>query len=87
MMTSTRSLEKEKQVYCLCSLDSAGNTVYLRSLHDHKWEIVTDIEIATKANTRKLAQTILEGYEYDVREYNTFVVVPCEITWTLIEED
>ncbi len=81
-----KSLEKEKRVYCLASIDLNGDTVYLRSLHDHKWEIVTDIEIATKAKTRKLAQVILDGYEQDIREYDTFVIVPCEITWSLIEE-
>ncbi len=50
-----KSLEKSLKRYVICSLDQAGNVVYLHSLHEYKWELTTDVERASKAVNRRTA--------------------------------
>jgi len=80
--------EKKVIRYVVASIDNTGKTIYLRSLHDYKWEIVTDIEVATKANSRAVAAMIYENYKTDMNgaKDESWVVIPLEICWNLIDE-
>ena len=80
------SIEKINKLYVICSLDLFGNTVYLNSLHDHKWEITPDIERASKTLSRKVANMVLEGYYQDMGYDNQFVIIPMEVEYRLINE-
>lgn len=78
-------IEKEKDVYVLASIDKQGTTVYLHYLLGGKWEIVTDIEIASKMLDEDYAHEILNTYYYDTNCYDDkFLVVPLHITWELV---
>jgi len=57
-----KQLEKTINKYVIASIDAEGKTVYLRSLHDHKWEIVTNIELATKTYDKDIADIVLMNY-------------------------
>lgn len=81
-------IEKLRTGYVLCSIDNNGTTVYLRSLHEPgKWEIVSDIEIATKYTSSDAADM---SYDFYMAELGTnagkFVKLPFEIEYRLINE-
>ena len=81
-----KSLEKSLKRYVICSLDQAGNVVYLHSLHEYKWELTTDVERASKAVNRRTAQMILENYQYDTHSKYEWIIVPLNIEYYLINE-
>lgn len=82
------NVEKLKHVYVLASIDNAGKTVYLRSLHSAgQWEIVADIEMATKGSNMATIELMRDFYEQETDNYNTFVIVPLEIEYRLVRED
>lgn len=87
------SIEKVKECYVLSSVDSGGNTIYLKYLLKHNWELTTDIEQASKMLQRDFAEEVLHDYYYDNCYYDMggtadglFVIVPLKITWELIKE-
>ena len=81
------SIEKVNKTYVLASIDNEGKTVYLRYLLNKNWEIVTDIEIASKMGDAAFAAEILDEYHYDTKCYDDkFVVVPLKVIWELIKE-
>jgi len=80
------SIEKINKLYVLCSIDLSGQTVYLNSLHDHKWEITPDIERASKMLSRKVARIVLDGYYQDTVSDSSFVIIPMEVEYRLINE-
>ena len=82
------SIEKVKECYVLSSVDSGGNTIYLKYLLKHNWELTTDIEQASKMLQRDFAEEVLNDYYYDMggSEDGLFVIVPLKITWELIKE-
>lgn len=81
-----KSIEKINKLYVICSIDLSGKTVYLNSLHDHKWEITPDIERASKTFSRKVANMVLEGYYQDMGNESEFVIIPMEVEYRLIDE-
>ncbi len=83
---SNYSIEKINKVYVLCSIDLSGKTVYINSLRNHKWEITTDIERASKMLSRKVARIVLDGYYQDTGNNNTFAIIPLEVEYRLINE-
>lgn len=80
-------IEKTKNLYVLCSLDKAGHTCYLRSLHEPgKWEIITDIEMATKYTTVDAAEMSYSFYQKEIgADALDFVIIPMKIEYKLIE--
>lgn len=81
-----KQLEKTVNKYVIASIDAGGKTVYLRSLHDHKWEIVTNIELATKTYDRDIADMVLSNYMEDFQTNTEFVVIPLTIEYYLVDE-
>jgi hypothetical protein len=81
-----KSIEKINKLYVICSIDLSGKTVYLNSLHNHKWEITPDIERASKTLSRKVANMVLEGYYQDMGNESEFVIIPMEVEYRLIDE-
>lgn len=84
-----RHVEKIKKLFVLCSLDNAGNTCYLRSLlQPGKWEITTNIEVATKYTTTDAADISYDFYQRELGfDACTFVRIPLEIEYRLIKEE
>lgn len=81
-----KQLEKTINKYVIASIDAEGKTVYLRSLHDHKWEIVTNIELATKTYDRDIADMVLMNYMEDFQTNTEFVIIPLTIEYYLVDE-
>lgn len=81
-----KQLEKTINKYVIASIDAEGKTVYLRSLHDHKWEIVTNIELATKAYDKDIADMVLANYMEDFQTNTEFVIIPLTIEYYLVDE-
>lgn len=80
------SIEKIKECYVICSLDLNGNTCYLRSLHEKgKWEITTDVEMATKCMDRDAARYLRAFYLNEIGD-GEWVVTPLMIQYMLIDE-
>ncbi len=84
-----KHIEKIRELFVLCSIDKKGQTCYLRSLHEPgKWEIVTDIEIATKYTTLEAAEISYDFYKREMgNSYLEFVIIPMEIEYRLIQTD
>lgn len=82
------TIEKVKKGYVLCSIDNSGKTCYLRSLHEPgKWEIVVDIEIATKYTTTDAAEMSYSFYRKEMgSDAGEFAMIPFEIEYKLINE-
>ena len=84
-----KSIEKTKNLFVLASIDNTGRTCYLRSLHEPgKWEIVADIEIATKYTTDDAAQMSYDFYVAEMgADAGAFAIIPVEIVYSLINEE
>lgn len=78
-------LEKQERKYVIATLDR--ETYYLKKTPAKiEYEFVTDIAMATKAKTYKLADQIKNYYYHDTNSNLDLVVVPVEITYELIDE-
>lgn len=78
-------LEKQIRKYVIATLSSP--THYLKSLHFGRYCFVEDIEGATKFLSKKLANKMISYYIADTRDSDVeLVVVPVEITYSLIKE-
>lgn len=80
-------LEKKIKKYCLATIQD-NVCWYLRSLHQiGAWEMVTDIEAASKAATKAVANLLRENYERDMgKNALHFVTVPVIIDYNLVKE-
>ena len=84
---NNKHVQKLLVKYVVASRDLSGEPVYLRSLRDHKWELVGDIEIATKTLDQETAEIVMDNYYSDLGTNDEdWFVIPVEITWSLIEE-
>lgn len=80
-----KSVEKINNYYVLCGLDSAGTTVYLRSLHERgKWEITADVEKASKCENIFTAEMLQEIYDDEIGDAK-WVIIPLEVEYRLIQ--
>ena len=76
-------VEKELVKYVVATMDGK----YLRKTPTKKeYYFVDDIELATKAMTKKMINTILDYYYMDTGLNIELVVVPVKITYELIDE-
>ncbi len=84
-----KHIEKIRNAYVLCSIDNTGKTCYLRSLHEPgKWEITTNIEVATKYATSDAADLSYDFYQRELgSDAGVFVKIPLEIEYRLINEE
>lgn len=80
-------LEKRIKRYCLACIQD-NICWYLRSLHDiGAWDMVTDIELATKASSKSIAKMVRENYEKDFgKNAEKFVIVPVVLDYSLVKE-
>ena len=78
-------LEKKKRKYVIATLDNP--TLYLKKIPAKKeYYFVEDIEVGTKAMSKKLAESILQYYYYDTGLDTELVIVPIEITYEIIDD-
>ena len=86
-MMVEKVLEKSVTKYCLATI-SEGYCWYLKSLHGiGGWEVVSDIEQATKTATKGVAKIVRENYENDMgKNALEFVVIPIIIDYSLVKE-
>ncbi len=81
-----RYTEKIIKKYVIATLDIP--TLYLRKTPTKNEYCFTDnIEIATKANSRKVTEQILRYYYQDTGLDIELVIVPIEITYEIVEEE
>ena len=76
---------KRKKVYVLAALNDDGTFYYLRSLHEPgRWEIVNDIEVATKYTSKYAAEMSYDFYQMEMLDnINSFTMLPTEIAYTI----
>ena len=76
-------IEKQITKYVIATIDGK----YLKKTPAKKeYYFVEDIELATKAMTRKMISTILDYYYMDTGLNIELVIVPVNITYELIDE-
>ena len=78
-----KQVEKTMTKYVIATLDFP--TSYVRSLGWGKYVFTDNIEYATKTINRKYAEEICSDCNY-CDNLHDFVVVPVEITFSLIDE-
>ena len=76
--------ELTKRKYVFATLSSP--TTYLVSQHWGRWCFTDNLEIATKAISRNVAEIILGNYYHDLGHDIPLVIVPIEIEYKLINE-
>lgn len=88
-------LEKKETRYVLGVID--GNYCYFLKVNHipvpgqfvarKEYEMVTDIEIATKASKREIAKYILQDYQAAMKDDALeFTILPVEVEFSLIKE-
>ena len=83
-----KSVEKVRKCYVICSIDLEGKVCYLKSLGSPgRWEIVIDIEQATRCYNKNVARLMLQLYEHEMQSHDEFVIIPLEIEYRLINEE
>ena len=76
-------VEKKITKYVIATIDGK----YLKKTPAKKeYYFVDDIELATKAMTKKMINTILDYYYMDMGLNTELVIVPVTITYELIDE-
>lgn len=76
-------IEKKITKYVIATIDGK----YLKKTPAKKeYYFVDDIEVATKAMTRKMIKTILDYYYMDTGLNIELVIVPVNITYELVDE-
>lgn len=76
-------IEKKIKKYVIATVDG----MYLKKTPAKKeYCFVEDIEMATKALTKKMINKILDYYYYDTGLKTELLVIPVEITYELINE-
>ena len=80
-----RYLEKKIRKYIIATLDNP--TLYLKKIPAKKeYYFVEDIEVATKATSKKMAESILQYYYMDTGLDIEMVVVPVDIIYEIIDD-
>lgn len=80
-----RYLEKKIRKYVIATLGIP--TLYLKKIPSEKEYIFSeDIEYATKAMSKNVAEQIKDYYYADTKSDIELVVVPVEITYEIIDE-
>ena len=80
-----RYLEKQEQKYVIATLDK--ETYYLKKTPAKpEYMFVTDVSMATKSVSYKIAEQIKNYYYYDTNSNLDLVIVPVMITYELIDE-
>ena len=84
-MEMDKILEKKVTKYVIATL---GNpTMYIKKVYQQKRYVFTDdIEYATKTMSKDVAQIILDYYYSDTGDNMDLVIIPVEITYSLINE-
>lgn len=79
-------IKEIKKYFVLCTADTNGRMIYLRSLHEPgRWEIVFDIDMATKYVTEEAAKMSYDFYKSEMGyDAGIFVIVPVELEYRLI---
>ena len=79
--------EKTVKRYCLAAIQD-GYCWYLQSLgQDKGFNLVTDIEQATKAATKSVAKYLREVYEYELgKNAYQLIIIPLIIDYSLVKE-
>lgn len=78
-------LEKQEIKYVIATLDK--KTYYLKKTPAKiEYEFVTDITMATKTMSYKVAEQIKKYYYYDTNSNLDLVIVPMQITYELIDK-
>lgn len=78
-------LEKKIRKYVIATLDNP--TLYLKKIPAKKeYYFVEDIEVATKAMSKNLAESILQYYYMDTGLDIEMVIVPVDITYEIIDD-
>ena len=84
-METNKILEKKITKYVIATLDNP--TLYLKKIYQQKKYVFSeDIEYATKTMSRDVAKIILDYYYSDTGDDIELVIVPVEITYSLINE-
>lgn len=83
MNKDNKYIEKKIKKYVIATIDG----IYLKKTPAKKeYYFVEDIEIATKAMSKKMIQQVLDYYYQDTMTNIDLVIVPVEITYELIDE-
>lgn len=79
--------EKTIKRYVLATMHD-GQCWYLHSIHKiGAWEMVADIEAATKTTTKSIAKVLLNDYKRDFGDKGyDFIIIPLIIDYSLIKE-
>lgn len=76
-------IEKQTTKYVIATMDGK----YLKKTPAKKeYYFVDDIELATKAMTKKMINTILDYYYMDTGLNIELVIIPVNITYELVDE-
>lgn len=73
-----------KRKYVIATLSSP--TQYLLSRHWGNWSFTDNIEAATKAMSKKVANMILNNYYHDFGMDVELAILPIEIEYRIIDE-
>lgn len=83
MNKDNKYIEKKIKKYVIATIDGT----YLKKIPAKKeYYFVENIEIATKAMSKKMIQQVLDYYYQDTMTNIELVIVPVEITYELIDE-
>jgi hypothetical protein len=84
-MEMDKILEKKVTKYVIATLGAP--TMYVKKVYQQKKYVFTDdIEYATKTISKDVAQIILDYYYSDTGDNMDLVIIPVEITYSLINE-
>lgn len=77
--------EQELLQYVVATIDQTGTTLYLKSLHEGRYQLVEDISYATKLVNKATAKMFYEIACSDFPRIE-LVLLPVKITYELINE-
>ena len=84
-LENRKYLEKKIVKYVIATLDNP--TFYLhKTLQKKEYTFTDDIESATKAANKKVAEIIKEYYKMDTGDTSNLVIIPVEVSYCLINE-
>lgn len=82
MKKTITELVKHKYVFATLS----SPTTYLVSQHWGNWSFTDNLEIATKAVSKNVAEIILSNYYHDLGYDIPLVILPLDIEYKLVNE-
>ncbi len=81
-----RITEKELVRYVVATLNPDGRAMYLRSLHGGNYDLVEDIEYATKLCGKSTARAFYRIACQDLGPHIELVLIPLIIMYQLVKE-